>query len=404
MSAPVAVGLLLLFVLMLAGPATSFRDDGDSGGSVLRQATYFGALVVVAAGSWRYRRGLLPLPMTVVAVFAYCAVSLSWSVVPDVGVRRLILTVMVSWTMFAGVRTLGYRSALDIFRMVAGAALVLNFLAVFFWPSFGIHQAEAYGDDSVVGAWRGFMMQKNVAGLFCAITVIVFIFDARRGSLPVRLLMIAGAAGFLYETQSKTSIGVLGAALVAGFLFRYYNPRFRFFAMPAVVLAVVGAVAAINFYWRDIVAPLDDPAAFTGRSQIWKMLLRYIADHPLLGTGYGSFWNIGIGSAPALQYGRGWVQGLSTGHNGYLDMAAAIGIPGMIFAVVLLFLWPLVLMLGDLDFPARRGALIVPIFIFLIGDNFTESTLLDRDLIGNMMLMFALALLAATRDERRVRI
>ncbi len=181
---PVTLGLIALLLLMLAGPATSFREGTDSGGgSTLRQVAYLSTFLLAVGGSWRFRNGRFPLPLSVAAIFVGCAITLAWSSAPDIAGRRLVLTVMIAWTIFATVRVLGYRTALDIFRTVAIAALIGNFLCVLLIPSFGIHQYTVDGAASVVGTWRGFMMQKNIAGLLCAVTVIVFAFDASRWPL-----------------------------------------------------------------------------------------------------------------------------------------------------------------------------------------------------------------------------
>ena len=65
---------------------------------------------------------------------------------------------------------------------------------------------------------------------------------------------------------------------------------------------------------------LEDPREFTGRSAIWSAELRYIADHPFLGAGFGTFTDTSSQS-PLHNYVSGsWVDAVSHGHNGYLQV------------------------------------------------------------------------------------
>ncbi len=81
---------------------------------------------------------------------------------------------------------------------------------------------------------------------------------------------------------------------------------------------------------------LEDPDEFTGRAEIWAAELRYIADHPLLGAGFGTFTDTG-GQSPLHNYvGASWVEAVSHGHNGYLQVLVTIGGVGFVLAMLAL--------------------------------------------------------------------
>jgi O-antigen ligase len=120
------------------------------------------------------------------------------------------------------------------------------------------------------------------------------------------------------------------------------------------------------------------PGALTGRGQIWPVLIQFSSQNLMLGSGYGSFWNIGDAS-PVLQLTSGWVSQITTGHNGYLDLLVQIGVPGLVlsvFAIVILPLWTLTTQRG---IPVRLGGTLIALLTFCIGQNMTESSLFNRD-------------------------
>jgi O-antigen ligase len=145
-----------------------------------------------------------------------------------------------------------------------------------------------------------------------------------------------------------------------------------------------------NFYLPAIGHLINTPMTFTGRTEIWNAVWRYIAAHPVLGAGYGSFWNIGPAS-PIFTYGFGWVQEVSEGHNGYLDLLAAIGPFGFLLVIAGAYVVPIVRLIGWRQSQRDTGALLMAMMIFIIGHNFTESSLFDRDTIGQVFLMLTIA-------------
>lgn len=390
------VGFLGVIVLALLGPWMVYSDLPMAGdGSPVRQAAYIAALgfTIFAVRPLNAPQRLLALPITVVVALAWCALTVTWAIEPSIAVRRLVLTVVIIWTIFLGVRELGYTRAMTILRVALFVTLIANYIAVFAFPDFGIHQFAEPGDKRLVGDWRGVLMHKNFAGAVSAVTILAFVFDARAIPRALRFPIILAAAIFLYFTASKTSYGLVLAALLCGVLFQYYDSRFR---VPVIIsLIVAGLVTAIAFALlrNPLNAQLEDANAFTGRTQIWKALARFLNDHGLLGAGFGSFWNIGPAS-PIYHYANNWVTTVASGHNGFMDLLITIGAPGVALAVIAVFIMPLFRLLTDHDMPRARGALLIAILLFCIGHNTTESSIFDRDTIVEVILMIAIAAIA----------
>jgi O-antigen ligase len=71
----------------------------------------------------------------------------------------------------------------------------------------------------------------------------------------------------------------------------------------------------------------------TGRIPLWRYLLEYIAEKPLLGNGYGAFWT----AARIMDASKdlGWMVGQA--HSAYLEVALQLGVVGLLaYALVLL--------------------------------------------------------------------
>lgn len=389
----------LFLMLVLLGPLMSIGFEVNAAattsgeGSALRQGCYIAValLLLLALKPWENFQRILAIPLPLFVGLIYCWISLSWAIEPGVALRRLILTSMVMWMLFASMRQLKFEEALKLLRVAMVLVLIANYAAVFLWPEFGIHGGNQFDEFSLAGDWRGTLQHKNIAGAACAFTVILFAFD--RGKMPrwLQISVFAAAIYFLYRSNSKTSFGLGVAALAAGFLFLRYKLRYK-----GVVLALIGVLAttatvAAAIFQNPLTAKLSDPKAFTGRTQIWKAVGQFIVDHPILGSGYGSFWNIGP-TSPIFTYASGEVTRMPSGHNGFLDVMAALGVPGFVLIVIVAVIMPVRKLLGSPLMVGSKGALLAALFLFCIGHNFTETSLFDRDMLVWVMLMIAMAL------------
>jgi O-antigen ligase len=384
---------MLFFVLVLLGPIMTFHDadQGDSY-SGLRQGGYLVALTLAGYCLWARQGGwrLFILPLPLVAVLLWCWISVGWAIDSDASVRRVFLTTTVVFTAFWLVRGLGYERLIALVRIVLALLLVVNFVSMFAIPTTAI-QIET-GRIGAGTFWRGVMAHKNFAGAFCALTILIYLFDAATVNWRMRILVILGSAFFLSMSVSKTSMAMAMAATVAGGIFQRFDGRKRVFLVIGTLTVTVIGYLFLSSVPDLLLRYAINPQSFTGRGQIWMGLLRYSADHPLLGAGFGSFWNIGEES-PIYQYGTGFAKVVTVGHMGYLDLLVTIGYPGMILAVITLFIWPMVRLFAVSDRMVERASLVCALMVFGIGHNFTESSLLERDAIVGVFILLAIAIL-----------
>lgn len=390
-----------LLLSMIAGPLMSVKDrlSYTGEGNVSRQLMFIG-VCVTAIGATRVgaRPGrLFAIPFSLGITLGWCWLSLIWAQDPSVGVRRLLLTTVIMVTVSMLTPILKFNETIDIIKKVQIGVLIANYATVIFLPAVGIHRAaEVAGfgmDPDLIGSWKGILAHKNFAGSFAALTIIFFALDARRTRQSIRAIVIIMSAIFLYKTNSKTSAGILIISLMAGWIFTLYDVRYRNIIVPALLVGLGLVVLAGWVEWDSIIKPFNRPDAFTGRAQIWSVLIEYWRDHPW-GSGYGSFWNVGS-DRPIAHYvkANSWVALVPEAHNGYLDLLVQIGTFGLVLAVTSLFVVPLGKLLVRGTPSKSQGALLVALLIFCAGHNLTESSLLDRDAIVEMFLLFAIALI-----------
>lgn len=387
------MGVVVLMLLSLMGPFMSYGDFAVAGeGSPARQAGYlllFG-LALVGINPVADPNRVLVVPVAIVIALAWCWLSVSWALAPGVAVRRIFLTTIVIWSIFAIIRNVGYEQPVAVIRVMLAMLLIINIAVSMLFPEYGVHHVNEPGDKGLIGDWRGVMVHKNFAGPTAALAALFFLFDAKRIPMVLRVCVVAAACYFLYRSGSKTSVGIGIFAVALGTLLQFYTGRYRTFVM--LVLAIAGMAAAVVAYlYQDpLSGNFTDENAFTGRPLIWKALIDFTSQHPWTGAGYGSFWNIG-GNDPIFHLATGWVTETTIGHNGFLDMLAQVGIPGLILMLIAAVILPSYRILTATGVPAPRLALILSILYFCIGHNSTESSLFERDAIPQVFLMLAIA-------------
>ncbi|HYF06305.1 MAG TPA: O-antigen ligase family protein [Acetobacteraceae bacterium] len=391
-----------LIFLVFIGPWPPILS-GDYGGEevaagtgdAVRQASFvlLFALVASTVAFTRGARHLLDVPLPLAVLLFWAWLSLAWAVDPATSLRRVLLTSMVLLSVCWTVAMLGHERVLRQLGLWFAAILVLNW-AVMPLVETAVHQHGEL-DEALVGNWRGIHDHKNAAGAFCAIAILTFLhLTARTRSWLLGPVLILMAAVFLVMTASKTSLGLVGVAILGGLAFEagYRNPGLRNVALVLGGCAILLAAAFFGDRIPDVVAFFEDPGSLTGRVQIWPVLLEYAANNLLLGSGYGSFWAIGPAS-PLHEYATGWVTTVTHGHNGYLDLLVQLGLVGLLLGLLVLVLLPVRALLSEpLHAPGARW-LLGALFVFLWLHNLLETSFLDRANMMWVMFLTAYALL-----------
>jgi len=148
------------------------------------------------------------------------------------------------------------------------------------------------------------------------------------------------AVGFVWAGSRGGFLALLAVAVFL--LVRYRGIHVRWRALTTALLALVFAATTTDTYWEKmstILQPKDDynVTGEQGRVKVWKRGLGYMLQHPVLGVGANNFATAEGTISPLARNataGRGvkW----SVAHNSFLQIGAELGVPGLIFFVVML--------------------------------------------------------------------
>lgn len=359
----------------------AFRNGLDAalvskGLSLLFEASAVVACILAAV---RYGRHVIVLaPLSCFLVFGWFLLTVAWSPVPSVAFTRWLIGFSVFLAFLFIHRELGSEFSFRILKWFLTGVILVSFAAIYLDPS-AVH--DGTDEESLAGQWRGIFLHKNQAGCYAAMASIVFLisfFGSRKGLYRrvADLLMLALSVYFLLRTNSSTSILSLSAAVAALALFTLGGNISIYRVITTILLScallVLGGV--VWTYWDAILEILRDPRAFTGRGALWQVLWQRIEEAPVLGVGYGSFWDLGDQSPIAFYEGM-WFSEIIQGHNGYLDIMLTTGAIGLALAVWAAFVTPLHAALWRLAGNSQCQSLCVASVVFFMIHNLMESTL-----------------------------
>ncbi|MFU0823642.1 O-antigen ligase family protein [Clostridium sp.] len=176
------------------------------------------------------------------------------------------------------------------------------------------------------------MDNPNSLGAFLALSLFPLIALTIYEEVRIKKLLYAGAtliilSSIILSMSRNTWLGVLiGMVLII----IMYNWR-------GIILLILGIgssliIPQVRHRIKDFSSLLDDP-----RIKMWKIAVKMIKDHPILGVGNGNYtvlYGDYIKKYPQLKYG---IYNEFPSHNSYLKIQSELGIPGIsIFILMLL--------------------------------------------------------------------
>lgn len=386
--------LLCLWASFNFFPSLDKPLEVTEAGSIWNQVGYSTLLIVL--GVWCLSHHTLRLrpfvqPIMIMAL-AWSALSVATSWDPSLSARRFVLALVTLG--IAGMLLLvpkNLRHFANLMAAVALIVLVASYIGILLAPSLTIHQASDAIEPELGGDWRGLFGHKNEAGAAMVVFIYTGLLVRKVGSRGVGALIIALALPFLYLTHSKTALVELPLAFVVSLLVaRARTPAVGI----AIGLTVVGGLNILtigSIYLAPIGALVDalvpDPT-FSGRTDIWRFAIDQIAQAPFTGHGFATFWGTEQVVYAMTEYG--WVTTASTAHNGYLDLALTIGIPGSILMTLWLVVRPLVdyYRAPDLPFSEPLKMFFLRVCLFAAYESCFESSFLE---VGVFLLFLVFA-------------
>lgn len=263
-------------------------------------------------------------PLLILCVL-WCAISMVWSIDPALSVRRsvaLLMTTLVGLAVAARYDWDGLVQRLGIVFLMMAIATVLM---VLLRPSQGImHEIHA-------GAWRGSFPEKNYLGGQMTKGVVVCMCAFAMRPKLFWLWIPAGLLCFflVIMSTSKTALLISIFSIIAFLAIRVFR-RYPILRLPVLYLIVATFVAFITTFIMipdELFGLIGKDATFTGRTDIWAELTRAIKKKPILGYGYGTFWENPLGPSYHVREALQW--GVPTAHNGWFETWLSSGVVGI---------------------------------------------------------------------------
>jgi O-antigen ligase len=282
-----------------------------------------------------------------------------------------------------------------MFAMVFLIIMVLSFGYALALPLYGRMQVD------FPGAWRGVYDHKNALGYAMSVALVIFlgafVFNPRQR--PLWAAAGAAAIVLLILSTSKTALVSGGVAIVALTL-PIVGRRSPAAAIAATLAAGTGFYLLLMVLAVDVgpvFALLGKDQSFTGRTRIWAVVSKEIAQNPLFGFGYGAIWENRDVWSPllAMEKSLGFI--LPEAHNSWLQIALDLGYVGAaLWTAVFLGSW-----LRTLAFLYTRPAslFIFPFLIVFTLHALTEAgALLQNDIVWILFTLITVRL----GDEHRL--
>jgi O-antigen ligase len=247
-------------------------------------------------------------------------ISLTWSNAPGLTLRR---SIFLLGSTLLGIY-LGEKFSIErLLRWLVQALCVLmaaSILLYFISPSFVVDYA-AYD-----GAWKGLTNNKNTFGWYMSLAVAALVLVRFRHFRWLRYVFLLSAAVLLLLSRSATSLA--GCVLMISMI-----PLWRVIRAGAqtrhlvYVLMFAAICTGIYFIWAEqelLFRVLGRDSTFTGRTDLWNLVIPAIAKHPIVGYGYGAFWSGTNNEVLDIDIASKWLP--MGAHNGYLELCLAFGV------------------------------------------------------------------------------
>ena len=263
----------------------------------------------------------------IMLVALWCVMSFAWSDYTSLTLRygiQLFLTAMIAVAI-------GYRLAPMTFVKIVFVTSALGGVA-----SLLLGRARSDGMGYLgIHASKNALADASSVLIIASLAVLVDRRLSARWRVPALGAMLLGAMLLVMGQSSGALVSTLAVILVFGviMLLQRLTPHMRLVAIVLTVVlgaAVMVVLSSISDQLARVFLDLTGKdITLTGRTDLWAVALRQIADQPLLGVGFQAFWVHGQPLAEQL-----WADFGITGrggfnfHNTLISNAVEIGVLG----------------------------------------------------------------------------
>ena len=335
------VMVIVLFYLIdhnvFASTDVTFSDPAEAAskaanilnGSIRRQVSYFAFGMYGLISWWRSRQyrleGRGKLAIGVLFFLVWSTLSMTWSTAPEFTARRLTALGLMALGISGLLRQL---SALQIVKLIFWTTLV--------YLGIGIGAELALGTFApwFPGYRFAGTLSANLQGINCAALAFasIALSTVSRSRRLVFLSVALIGCAFLILTGSRGSIAGAVAGLAVMWILKAPRDRLVIAALVSSSAVVLGLALVANGEMASPVTALlaervPGVGLLTGRADLWAVLVQYARERPVLGYGYGAFFDDARGMAIASRVGT-WTFGGP--HSIYLGILLDLGAIGLV--------------------------------------------------------------------------
>jgi O-antigen ligase len=207
-------------------------------------------------------------------------------------------------------------------------------------------------------------------------------------------LIFVSSGVFIIFSGAKTAnfaLILVFLSAIPAFFVKSNFLRILIILSPPLILNLIGAGQLLFAPIGSLVQSLPIDSTFTGRTRIWGFTIENINRYPIFGYGFSSFWESEFVKTARVEATEAGVWAHSA-HQSYLDIAVAIGLPGLILFVNFAIVQPL----KDLNMALSKGHdketlfFLLLIFQFFLCISTMESIMLGRFEFGWFFFVFSI--------------
>jgi exopolysaccharide production protein ExoQ len=350
-------------------------------------------LLSTPLGRIRWNYGLLLL----CAIYTgWCATSILWSTDPMQSFRKISIVALVMAAALA---------AAAKFELEDLAWVMV--LSLTFFVGLGVLAEAAHG---TLRPWKSLYrfcgtVHPNDQGVQCAMLALAAAF-----AVPQRLerrwwmrALFALALGGLWFTKSRTTLAAFLVAAAVGLIMKSRGVQRWLVLSTCLTLMCLGGIASsfVSVSSVDETASVaamgrtKDVNSLTGRLPLWEELWKAVHKRPMLGYGFGGFWD----GKNTLKYSEMLHWHIPHGHNSYLDIILNTGAVGLVLYLAWL-LATIAVCVVRYERHGRSGQLFaLCLCVFAIVHGVSESKFPGTGL-GGMALLTVMLMVAVERPEQ----
>jgi exopolysaccharide production protein ExoQ len=264
--------------------------------------------------------------LPLVPYLTIAATSILWSQNAELSLRRVVSLLATSlFGLYFAVR-FPQRTQVRMLLTATSVLAAVTMLIVWIAPQY------ATDNNTHVGAWQGVFGGKNA----CAMVMVVglaaaLIYQPRSVATWIwKVVSLALFAVIAIEAESSGALALMVTMVVlVQLLRRLARCEARTRALICWLLAIFSGLTCFIAMQLipEILKLLNRNPTLTGRTVLWAQVWQSILQRPILGYGYGAFWDGLSGPSARIVLALRW--NAPNAHNGFLDIWLCLGLLGL---------------------------------------------------------------------------